>query len=121
MLKRSSIILVCFLFLGNLSAQEKSEDKGEFSGNLLLNYQKYLRDNRIGANTRVYKENTASVDAWLFMQYRRNGYNFIMRFDGFNNSPLLDPQDAYTDHGIGFWQASKQLNNLNITVGSFYD
>jgi len=66
-------------------------------------------------------ENTASLDAWLFMQYRKNGYNVIVRYDGFNNSPLLDPQDAYTAQGIGFWQASKQLNNLNITVGSFYD
>lgn len=121
MLKRIFIVIGCCLFLGTLQAQNQNADKGEFSGNLLLNYQKYLRDDRIGANTRVYLENTASVDAWLFMQYRRNGYNFIMRFDGFNNSPLLDPQDAYTDHGIGFWQASKQLNNLNITVGSFYD
>ncbi len=121
MLKRISIFIGFLYFLGSLHSQDQNTDKGEFSGNLLLNYQKYLRDDRIGAKTRVYKENTASVDAWLFMQYRRNGYNFIMRFDGFNNSPLLDPQDAYTDHGIGFWQASKQLNNLNITVGSFYD
>ncbi len=121
MLKRITFLLACFIVLSPLQSQNNKEDKGEFSGNLLLNYQKYLRDNRIGANTRVYLENTASVDAWLFMQYRRNGYNFTMRFDGFNNSPLLDPQDAYTDHGIGFWQVSKQLNNLNITVGSFYD
>jgi len=102
-------------------SQNSSEEKGQFSGNLILNYQKYLRDDEIGANTRVYKENTASVDAWLFMQYRYSGYNFTVRYDGFNNSPLLDPLDAYTDHGIGFWQASKQLNDLNITVGSFYD
>ncbi len=121
MFKRITFLMACFIILSPLHSQNNKEDKGEFSGNLLLNYQKYLRDNRIGANTRVYLENTASVDAWLFMQYRRNGYNFTMRFDGFNNSPLLDPQDAYTDHGIGFWQVSKQLNNLNITVGSFYD
>ncbi len=103
----------------NSSGDPKS--KGQFSGNLLLNYQKYLRDDSIGANTKVYKENRASADAWLFMQYRIQGYSFIVRYDAFNNSPLLDPQDAYTDHGIGFWQAQKQIDKLDITVGSFYD
>ena len=98
-----------------------SEEKGQFSGNLLLNYQKYLRDDSIGASTKVYRENRASADAWLFMQYRIKGYQFIMRYDAFNNSPLLDPQDAYTDHGIGFWQANKVIDRLDITVGSFYD
>lgn len=121
MMQRFTAFLVLLLGTAALKSQTKQEDKGQFSGNLLLNYQKYVRDDRIGANTRVYLENTASVDAWLFMQYRRNGYNFTMRFDAFNNSPLLDPQSAYTDHGIGFWQASKQLKDLNITVGSFYD
>jgi hypothetical protein len=121
MFKSLCTFALAIFMLGNVSSQKEDSDPGEFSGNLLLNYQKYLRDNRIGANTRVYLENTASVDAWLFMQYRRNGYNVIVRYDGFNNSPLLDPQDAYTAQGIGFWQASKQLNNLNITVGSFYD
>lgn len=119
-LNRVFLALLAFSFWGSSLAQ-KSEDQGQFSGNLLLNYQKYLRDDKIGANTRVYLENTASVDAWLFMQYRIKGYNFVVRYDAFNNSPLLDPLDAYTAHGIGFWQASKQLKDLNITVGSFYD
>jgi hypothetical protein len=100
---------------------QKPEEKGQFSGNLLLNYQKYLRDDRIGANTKVYLENSASVDAWLFMNYRIKGYSLTMRFDAFNNSPLLNPQGSFTQHGIGYWQASKQIDDLNITVGSFYD
>lgn len=101
--------------------QSKDSDKGQFSGNLLMTYQKYIRDDSIGANTKVYKENTASADAWLFMQYRIKGYSFILRYDAFNNSPLLDPQDAYTNHGIGFWQINKSVDMLDITMGSFYD
>ena len=101
--------------------QSKDSDKGQFSGNLLMTYQKYIRDDSIGANTKVYKENTASADAWLFMQYRIKGYSFILRYDAFNNSPLLDPQDAYTNHGVGFWQINKSVDKLDITMGSFYD
>lgn len=107
--------------VSNAQTANSSDEKGVFSGNLLMNYQKYLRDDSIGASTKVYRENRASADAWLFMQYRIKGYQFTMRYDAFNNSPLLDPQDAYTDHGIGFWQASKNIDNLDITVGSFYD
>lgn len=101
--------------------QSKDSDKGQFSGNLLLTYQKYVRDDSIGANTKVYKENTASADAWLFMQYRIKGYSFVLRYDAFNNSPLLDPQSAYTNHGVGFWQINKSVDKLDITMGSFYD
>ena len=101
--------------------QSKDSDKGQFSGNLLMTYQKYVRDDSIGATTKVYKENTASADAWLFMQYRIKGYSFILRYDAFNNSPLLDPQSAYTNHGVGFWQINKSIDKLDITMGSFYD
>jgi len=107
----------CNLALG----QSKDSDKGQFSGNLLMTYQKYVRDDSIGATTKVYKENTASADAWLFMQYRIKGYSFILRYDAFNNSPLLDPQSAYTNHGVGFWQINKSVDKLDITMGSFYD
>jgi hypothetical protein len=107
----------CNLALG----QSKDSDKGQFSGNLLMTYQKYVRDDSIGATTKVYKENTASADAWLFMQYRIKGYSFILRYDAFNNSPLLDPQSAYTNHGVGFWQINKSIDKLDITMGSFYD
>ncbi len=117
-------IVVLLVLLGTCNwalGQSKDSDKGQFSGNLLLTYQKYVRDDSIGASTKVYKENTASADAWLFMQYRIKGYSFILRYDAFNNSPLLDPQDAYTNHGIGFWQINKSVDKLDITMGSFYD
>ena len=117
-------IVVLLVLLGTCNwalGQSKDSDKGQFSGNLLLTYQKYVRDDSIGASTKVYKENTASADAWLFMQYRIKGYSFILRYDAFNNSPLLDPQDAYTNHGVGFWQINKSVDKLDITMGSFYD
>jgi hypothetical protein len=44
-----------------------------------------------------------------------------VRYDLFNNSPLLNPQEAYTASGLGFWNISKNINKLNVTIGSFYD
>ncbi len=39
----------------------------------------------------------------------------------FSNSPLLNPQEAYTNRGIGFYSVSKDFEKLTLTVGSFYD
>jgi len=116
-----NVLLFLFVCTPLWLAAQGNDDKGQFSGNLLLNYQKYLRDDKIGASTKVYQENSASVDAWLFMNYRIKGYSLTVRYDALNNSPLLNPQGSYTNHGIGFWQASKQIDKLSITAGSFYD
>ena len=99
----------------------QNEEKGQLSGNLLLNFQKYIRDDSIGASTKVYKQNTSSIEAWLFLNYRYRGYSFVVRYDAFNNSPLLNPQGSTTAHGIGFYQINKKVDKLDITVGSFYD
>jgi hypothetical protein len=123
-LMKKIIFLALAVLAQKLMAQHNitgAEDKGQFTGNLFLNYQKYIRDDSIGANTKVYKENSASLDAWLFLNYRIKGFEFTVRYDGFFNSPLLNPQSSYTNHGIGYWQARKKVDNLDITLGSFYD
>jgi len=120
-MKKFVILGICSLGLNLYSQQNNNEDKGQFTGNLFLNYQKYIRDDSIGANTKVYKENSASLDAWLFMNYRIKGFEFTLRYDGFFNSPLLNPQGSNTFHGIGYWQAHKKVDKLDITLGSFYD
>lgn len=97
------------------------KDKGEFSGNFQTNNQFYIRDDRIGASTTQYLREKSSTDAWLFLNYKLKGFNFAMRYDLFNNSPLFNPQAAYSNQGIGYWQVSKDIENLNITVGYIYD
>ncbi len=111
-------MLITPLF-GHICAQ--NNEKGQFSGNLITQYQKFIRDDKIGANTKVYLEATNSMESWLNLNYRINGYTFTVRYDGFFNSPLLNPIGSYTDHGIGYWQVNKKLKDLDLTVGSFYD
>ncbi|MDI1235694.1 MAG: DUF6029 family protein [bacterium] len=115
-------LVICFLALAlTLKSQGNSSDKGNFSGNFQSNTQLYDRDNKIGANTEVYNKYKSSVDAWLMLNYGIKGYNFSLRYDMYNNSPLLNPQGVYNKQGVGFWQASKDIGGLNITAGYFYD
>ncbi|MCZ2139781.1 MAG: DUF6029 family protein [Bacteroidia bacterium] len=98
-----------------------TEDKGQFSGNFQSNFQGYVKDSAIGANTTQYEKELSSADAWLFLNYKYKGFNFSLRYDMFNNTPLFDPFVAFTGSGIGFWQISKDIGKLNLTVGNFYD
>jgi len=119
-------LLTCLLisssaFVFAQNDEPKKEDKGELSGNFQTTNQFYIKDDKIGATTTQYKSELSSTDAWLFLNYKYSGYNFNVRYDLFNNSPLLNPQEAYTASGLGFWNISKNINKLNVTIGSFYD
>ncbi len=109
---------LCFSASGIIA---QSSDRGEFSGNFMSNLQAYDRDSSIGATTEVYNKQKSSADAWLFLNYNIKSYSFSLRYDLFNNSPLMNPQGVYNKQGIGFWQASKDIGGLNLTVGYFYD
>lgn len=115
----------CLLLLAvtALRAQntQQNEDKGQFSGNFQSNVQGYFKDSAIGANTTQYEKELSSADAWLFLNYKYRGFNFSLRYDMFNNTPLFNPFLAYSGSGIGFWQISKDIDKLNLTVGNFYD
>jgi hypothetical protein len=110
----------CSLFAAK-SQDNKKNEKGEFSGNFQTNNQFYVKDSAIGANTTQYQKELSSTDAWLLMNYKYSGYNVTVRFDLFNNSPLLNPQEAYTKSGIGMWSVTKSFENMDITAGYFYD
>jgi hypothetical protein len=120
-MKKAITCLLALIPATGILAQENSSEKGVLSGNLIMNHQMYDRDDEIGANTLVYKTTKSSTDAWLYLNYAIKGYNFSMRYDLFNNTPTLNPQDAYTANGIGYWQVSKDIDKLNITAGYFYD
>jgi hypothetical protein len=120
------VLLTLFTSLSCLtyiSAQEGSEkkDRGEFSGNFQNTNQFYVNDPKIGTNTTQYKRELSSADAWLYLNYKLKGFNFNLRYDVFNNSPLFNPSEAYTKSGIGIWSVSKDIDKFNVTVGYFYD
>jgi hypothetical protein len=117
---RKVLLIICF-FIKPLLGISQTISPGQLSGNFIANAAGYIRDDRIGANTTQYKKELSSAEGWLFLNYNNYGFNVMFRYDFFNNSPLLNPQEAYSNQGVGFWQISKDIEKLNITVGSFYD
>ncbi len=98
-----------------------SAGQGELSGNLQFNSNLYDPDPRIGTNTTHYKRQLSSAEGWLLLNYRVEGFKFTTRLDAFHNSPVFNPQEAYNRQGLGFYSISKDIEDLNITGGYFYD
>jgi len=109
------LLLALLLSASQVSAQ------GHLSGNLQLNANFYDKDPNIGTNTTHYREELSSTSGWFYLNYRIKGFNVIARFDGFHNSPVFDPQEAYSEQGLGFYQISKDIDDLSVTGGYFYE
>lgn len=113
------LLLICFLAIcTSISAQEK----GILSGGFEANANIFLRDSLIGAaNIPQYDNQKFGSEGWFNLNYRVKGFDMGIRFDYFNNSNLLNPNDSYTDQGIGRWYVKKRIDKLEIAVGYLYD
>ncbi len=99
-----------------------AQEDFSLSGNLETNVNFYLRDPEIGAiNTPQYEHQQIGFETWLDIRAQYSGFEFGMRYDIFNNSALLNPQDSYTAQGIGRWYAGKKIGKLSILGGYIYD
>jgi hypothetical protein len=99
--------------------------QGFISGDLELRNDYYVKDTSIGASgTNHYDDLKSSADAWLSVNYTNNDWGFRtgIRLDMFLNSRFHNPnQDAYTAFGVGRWFVEKDIKNLTLTGGHFYD
>ncbi len=105
----------------SLHAQENNGG-GRLSGNFQANANFFQRDSSIQTpTTPQYDRQLYGSEAWLNLNYTNWGFDFGVRFDFFQNSNLLNPNDSYTDQGIGRWFVRKKINKLDIFVGYLYD
>ncbi|MEX0968346.1 MAG: DUF6029 family protein [Bacteroidia bacterium] len=115
------LIIFFSLLLVFLNSTLLAQEKGQLSGDFTLNASFYDLDSNIGTTTTQYLRELSSADSWLYLDYRYEGWQFNMRYDLFHNSPLLNPIEAYSAQGIGFFSVRKDIDNVNITAGHFYD
>ncbi len=112
------------LIIVGLNFSAFGQDKGVFSGNFQSNFSVFIQDSLIGATEAAspqYGRQISSSEAWLYLNYDIKGFHFAARYDLFNNSNLLNPSESFTGQGLGFWQIKKNIGDLELTAGSFYD
>lgn len=117
-LKQLCFLLVFFLTIGSLYSQ----DQGVFSGGFEANANFFMRDSAIGASgTPQYDNQLFGTEGWFNLNYQVRGFDMGIRFDYFNNSNLRNPNESYSDEGIGRWFLKKKIGKLGLSVGYLYD
>ncbi len=118
LIKALLLILIFFISVPNLYAQ----DKGFFSGDLQMNTRFFERDSARNAfNTPFYDYLFYGAEAWLSAKYRIKGFEVGGRLDLFQNSYVLNPTVPASKEGLGRWYISKRIDQLDITGGYFYE
>lgn len=101
---------------------DMAKGQGVLSGDLMMNMNFFNRDTAIGANNNPLYDNLLSGgEGWLGLRYSNNGFTGIVRFDGFQNSNLLNPTSAFSGSGIGMFSLEKEWNKLTLKAGHIYD
>ncbi|MFK7776263.1 MAG: DUF6029 family protein [Saprospiraceae bacterium] len=119
--KQNGLLLILFTCIYTLGFSQ-SNNQGSFSGSLETNANFFQEDSLIEAfNTPQYDHQLFGSEVWLDLKYSNFGFDIGARFDFFNNSNLLQPNESYTDQGVGRWYIHKKVNKLDITAGYIYD
>jgi hypothetical protein len=97
--------------------------QAQISGELQSNINFYQNDTSIVLKGNPLYENYKSgAESWLALRYSGdNGFTANVRVDAFQNSNLLNPNNAFTAAGLGMYNVSKEWDNLTITAGHVYD
>ena len=114
--------MCALLFVFAASTKAQLQLPGRLSGDLQLNANFFQRDSSIGAaGTPLYDNLLSGGEAWFTLNYTASTFDAGVRFDAFHHSNLHNPQKPFSEQGLGFWYLRKQVKELTITAGYFYD
>ncbi len=110
-------LIALFIFI-NLKAQQGAS----ISGSMQTNANLFLRDSSINAFQQPqYKNQFFGGENWINLNYNYGKFSAGIRYDMFLNSNLRNPNDSYTDQGIGRWFIKNQFEKLTVEAGYLYD
>lgn len=116
------IIFLCLVCLGPVHSVIYSQDNnyGNVSGNFHGDFQYYMDDEKIGAFAVSEK---LLMNTFANFTYSLNNFSAGVRYEGYMNTMLGFPNQGGINDGVGIpyrW-ASFNLDNIEFTVGNFYE
>ncbi|NOZ36126.1 MAG: hypothetical protein GXO80_12615 [Chlorobi bacterium] len=116
-MNKLSFILVLIFTSFKLFSQEEKKDYGEFHGNFELNAQTYAPDSVIDAET---VDDIMRANTYANFTYTKGKFSAGIRYEAYLNT-MLGFDQRYNGQGIANRYASYTSENLEITVGNFYE
>lgn len=106
------LFLIALLFSSYSYAQE-----GEIHGDFQLNLQSYKDDARIGA---IAPDEIILNNSFFNLMYSKGNFSTGVRYESYLNA-LLDYDSEFQGNSIAYRYASYSLDNLDVTVGNYYE
>ncbi len=92
-------------------------NKGKVNGNFQLDLQSYTEDSAIGAPAVPEKVLT---NGFANINYTLGSFSAGLRYEMYLN-PILGYDQNYKGNGIPYWYANYVKDELEVTVGNFYE
>ena len=108
-------IFICLLFSTTSFSQEK--DLGSVSGNFQTISQYYNEDTLINA---ILPEHKMGLNSFANINYTRGNFNAGVRYESYLN-PIEGYPTSFKGSGLGYRYVNWKNNDLDVTVGNFYE
>jgi len=90
---------------------------GEIHGDFELNLQSYQEDKKIGANA---ADEIILNNAYLNLNYTKGNFVTGLRYESYLNA-LADYDPEFNGNGIPYRYATYSIDDLEVTVGNYYE
>ncbi len=111
------ILFLAFIAISSYGFTQNVLSQGKISGNFELDAQYYFQDSAIGAPNVPEK---LLVNGFANLLYTNGNFNAGIRYENFLN-PMLGYDKRYKGNGIAYRFASYKSDNIEVTVGNFYE
>jgi hypothetical protein len=116
-----NILLLILLFAAySVFSQEEEKDYGQIHGNFETVIQTYQTDTIIGIAEEDVPDEKILSNSYLNLSYTKGKFSAGIRYEAYLNT-LLGYDNRYDGHGIAHRYASYVSDNLEVTVGNFYE
>jgi Family of unknown function (DUF6029) len=114
------IFFLACMFVSAISFAQENDNKfsaGELHGNFQFDAQNYIEDSIIGAQKIDEK---IRMNSFANLNYIRGKFKAGLRYESYLG-PLVGFDSRYNGSGITYRYASYEIDNLEFTVGNFYE
>ncbi|MCK5820381.1 MAG: hypothetical protein KAH17_00780 [Bacteroidales bacterium] len=109
--------IVLLFFMVSLSFSIYAQDQGRLSGNFQMDVQSYRADSLIGADAIPEK---MALNSYANIRYELGDFSAGLRFEGYMNA-LQGFDPGYDGVGVPYFFARYRFDDLDFTVGDFYE
>lgn len=119
-MKKVILSLLCGLVGTSVMAQGQQSFGGQLHGNFQLDGQWYLRDESIDPTGEFYPDERFLGQGYANFVYTDGNFSGGLRYENYQNVMLGFPE-GYKGEGITYRYLQFKQDNLDVTVGSFYE